>query len=128
MVSSSCSTTMTVLPRSRRRSRVESRRALSRWGRPGEGGEGGGGGRGGELINGVGRHFHGQRFRPQALPPAGGAGRGRHVLLQPLAVVLRLRLLVITLQDAQQAGGAPRPQASGRPVYIAAVQASPRDS
>src|SRR4029450_2248259 len=34
MVSSSCSTTSTVLPRSRRRLRVSSRRRLSRWCRP----------------------------------------------------------------------------------------------
>ena len=37
MVSSSCSTTMTVLPRSRRRSKVVIRRLLSRWCRPMDG-------------------------------------------------------------------------------------------
>ena len=34
IISSSCSTTISVLPRSRRRSRVRIRRALSRWWRP----------------------------------------------------------------------------------------------
>ena len=48
-------------------------------------------------------HFHGQAFRPQTLLAANRARRGRHVLRQPLAVVIRCGFLETLIEKADHA-------------------------
>ncbi len=66
---------------------------------------------GGELRNRTGPHFHGEAFRAQPAFVAHRAGHRRHVLRDPLAIVVRTRFLKVGFQKTDyalemQSGGA----------------------